>query len=117
MKVRIRLVIAAAALAHSPFASSTPRVIDTYAGDQDATIYGYDPIHMLLRSWKEAWAEILIPWNPEFDKLQLHCVTPSFRRKFAMVMARAEHWGRFSMDFSRLQPSVRLACGTLMSLY
>jgi hypothetical protein len=76
--------------------------------------YGWDPIHIRLKHWRQAWGEILAPWlDGETPSVQ----PPPRRRWFYLRSLVPEHrifWGN---EQRRNQPAGRLPDGTLVSLY
>lgn len=76
--------------------------------------YGWDPIHIRLKHWRQAWGEILAPWL-EGDPPS---VTPPPRRRWfylrSLVPEHRIFWGN---EQRRNQPAGRLPDGTLISLY
>lgn len=83
--------------------------------EQRARWYGFDPIHIRLARWREAWREILSPWCEAPERadrargslsrwLYLRSLPPLERRLFGRARRAS-------------QPSGRLRDGTTIALY
>ena len=76
--------------------------------------YGFDPIHIKMRCWPTAWAQIMNPWSQPtlvhpargsfFRWLFLRCLIPHQRRLFGFVQRKQ-------------QPAATLPDGSQISLY
>lgn len=76
--------------------------------------YGWDPIHIRLKHWRQAWGEILAPWlDGETPSVQ----PPPRRRWFYLRSLVPEHRIFWGSEQRRNQPAGRLPDGTLVSLY
>jgi hypothetical protein len=77
--------------------------------------YGFDPIHIRLRFWKEAWREILAAWC---DAPATAPVARGSLTRWLYLRSRAPEARRvFGVARRALQPSGRLRDGTMISLY
>jgi hypothetical protein len=77
--------------------------------------YGFDPIHIRLRFWKEAWREILAVWSdaPATAPLARGSLT-----RWLYLRSRAPEARRaFGIARRAPQPSGRLRDGTTIALY
>lgn len=77
--------------------------------------YGFDPIHLRRRVWREAWPQLLSSWR---DETSPHCVPRTSLWDRAYLMSLAPH-ERSVLGVCRhcAQPSGRLRDGTTISLY
>ena len=72
----------------------------------DGAWYGFDPIHIKLRHWPTAWAQIMQPWSQQplrtpangsfFRWLWLRRLTPHYRRLFGFDQRKVQPAGIFS---------------------
>ncbi len=77
--------------------------------------YGWDPIHIRLKHWRQAWGEILAPW---LDANEVPPVTPPPRRRWFYLRSLVpDHRILLGKEQRRKQPAGRLPDGTLVSLY
>lgn len=77
----------------------------------DETWYGFDPIHIKMRHWPTAWAQIMQPWSQQtrpgpangsfFRWLWLRCLTPHYRQFFGFSQRKTQPAAAFS-DGSRI---------------
>lgn len=77
--------------------------------------YGWDPIHIKMRSWGVAWQKILCPWSNSQKFFPL--AQGSLRRWIFLRRLRpAERifWGRMQLQ---MQPAGRLSDGTTIAWY
>jgi hypothetical protein len=76
--------------------------------------YGFDPLHIKLRWWSEAWSETLAPWNESAAPAR---AKGSLRRWFRLRCLRQQR--RRVLGFEQLceQPAAKLADGTCISFY
>jgi hypothetical protein len=80
----------------------------------DGAWYGFDPIHIKMRHWQTAWAQIMQPWSQQtrsgsdngsfFRWLRLRCLTPHYRQLFGFPQRKT-------------QPAAILSDGSRISLY
>lgn len=83
--------------------------------EQRTSWYGWDPIHIRLKHWQEAWGEILSPWVASSQSLP---ITPPPRRRWLYLRSLAPEerlW--LGHEQRRAQPAGKLADGTTISLY
>lgn len=79
--------------------------------------YGFDPIHIRMRSWPQAWATILsgcVP-IPSADPQQL--ARASLSRWARLRTCFPERFWLMGKELRRLQPAGQLPEGTVISLY
>jgi hypothetical protein len=77
--------------------------------------YGFDPIHIRMRSWPGAWREILSPWS---DSPELPEPAPaSLRRWLYLRLLPPEQRWWFHREQRRAQPAGQLSDGTTLSFY
>jgi hypothetical protein len=77
--------------------------------------YGIDPIHIQLRHWSRAWAEMLSSWNGEEAAA---VVARASLKRWLYLRTRRPHervWLGIKQHFE--QPSARLRDGTMISFY
>jgi hypothetical protein len=83
--------------------------------DPPAHWYGADPIHLRLRCQAEAWSTILGRWTGDGDAPR---ASGSVARWLALHSRSPERWRLFGrISRGRLQPCLRLADGTTVSLW
>ncbi|MGE0606701.1 MAG: hypothetical protein AB7O62_06200 [Pirellulales bacterium] len=77
--------------------------------------YGFDPIHLRRRAWREAWREILLPWSDDAPARE----AKKFFVPRALNLLRLPPEQRWlcGMPQRRAQPVLRQADGTTLSLY
>jgi hypothetical protein len=83
--------------------------------EHNADWYGFDPIHIKMRHWAQAWRTMLAPWTPDTAIPEL--APPSFHRWLAVRFLPPEVRWFFGYEQRRAQPSGRLAGGTVLSFY
>ncbi len=83
--------------------------------EQRTNWYGWDPIHIRLKHWRQAWGEILSPWiaSPQAPNI----VPPPRRRWFYLRSLAPEERLWLGREQRRAQPAGKLADGTTISLY
>lgn len=81
----------------------------------DPAWYGFDPIHIRMRFWPEAWGRTLLPWRPEAARPVR--VRASFRRWLTLRTATPSRWWLFGIPRGRPQPCRRLPDGTTVGLF
>jgi hypothetical protein len=84
------------------------------AVEMDGAWYGLDHIHIRMRSWKQAWGEILTGWGGT-DRI---CQAPGSLRRWAVLRrAEPERWWLMGRLRHKLQPAVYLPDGTGINLF
>lgn len=81
-----------------------------------ATWYGFDPIHIRMRNWSEAWSEILSTCAMCGGDDQ-RCAKPSISRWLRLRMMTPQKWWLAGREMSHPQPAGRFADGTVISLF
>jgi len=76
--------------------------------------FGLDPIHLKLRHWSRAWAEILSAWT---EGRSVKWARGSFWRWFYLRRLKAHHYRFLRREVRQKQPAGRLRDGTRISLY
>ena len=88
-----------------------------------AAWYGWDPIHLRAREWREAWQTLLAPLvandDPAADaNIAFSPQKTAGFRLWLYLRSRAPHErGLFGFTQRRAQPAGRLATGTTIALY
>ena len=82
--------------------------------DMDRAWYGFDPIHIRMRFWPQAWGRILGGWN---DQARPIAAGNSLRRWATLRRAMPERWWLMGMDRHTPQPAARLPDDTTVSLF
>ena len=87
--------------------------------EQRAQWYGFDPIHIRLVHWRDAWREILAPWSdaPQSAPAQSCPVRGSMTRWLYLRSLPPLERRLFGRARRALQPSGRLRDGTTIALY
>ena len=76
--------------------------------------YGFDPIHLRMRVWPEAWRDILSHWSGEHSEGRLK---PSLARWLRLrSLAPQQRW-LLGVEQRRAQPCARLRDGTTIAYY
>jgi hypothetical protein len=77
--------------------------------------YGFDPIHVRRRAWRQAWPAILAPWHAAGSAI----VVPrmSLRTSAYLAMLPPSERSLFGVKRRAVQPSGRLSDGSTISLY
>ncbi len=75
--------------------------------------YGFDPIHIKLRHWPNAWRELLAPWSD----VEPRAARASLARWLSLRRCAPELHVRFGVAQRRAQPSGRFVDGTLLSFF
>jgi hypothetical protein len=76
--------------------------------------YGWDPIHIRLRHWSNAWSKFLSPWS---DDEQQQTARGSFLRWLKLRAQRPLYRRMFGIEQRRAQPTCKLRDETIVSLY
>jgi hypothetical protein len=84
--------------------------------EHNANWYGFDPIHIGRRHWREAWPHILSGWR---DSAECEGVFPrGSLARWLYLRTRCPHERRLlGIQQRRAQPSARLRDGTTISFY
>ena len=82
--------------------------------EMDRAWYGFDPIHIRMRFWPQAWGRILGGWN---DQARPIAAGNSLRRWATLRRAMPERWWLMGMDRHTPQPAARLPDDTTVSLF
>jgi hypothetical protein len=77
--------------------------------------YGFDPIHIRMRHWQQAWTEILSTWRSDGRALSIGGGSLS-RWAYLRSLAPQERT-IFGVSKRATQPVGRLADGSLISFY
>src|SRR4029077_19849613 len=77
---------------------------------QSANWYGFDPIHIRLQHWRNAWPEILSPWS---DDGSAHPMIRGSLVRWLYLETRRPHYRTlFGVKQRRAQPAATLRDGT-----
>ncbi len=83
---------------------------------QQGDWYGTDPIHICLRHWRQAWLEILTPWQDDAKTLSTPARGSMLRWLF--LRSRAPYCRKIlGVEMHRKQPAAHLRNGTVVSFY
>lgn len=83
----------------------------------DESWYGFDPIHIKLRHWHAAWRQFMAPWH-ELQGEELPPPVGAAPATWLRLRLSAPHErALFGITQRRAQPCLRLASGTLVSIY
>lgn len=85
-----------------------------YVVQPDQHWFGWDPVHITRRRYVQAWQKYLGPWTDGNGVLPAR---RSWESGLALLRARPRQWTFLNVDHQRIQPCVRLADGTAISLY
>jgi hypothetical protein len=77
--------------------------------------YGFDPIHIQMQRWPQAWSEILAFVGGKSGEQPL--ARASLRRWARLRTARPREWRIMGIDLGRSQPAARLEDGTSIWLF
>lgn len=88
---------------------------DCWLAEQRSEWYGFDPIHIRRRQWRDAWCEILGTWR---DDRAWRARSAGSLARWLYLRSRAPEirWW-YGIAQRRAQPAGRLANGCVVSLY
>ncbi len=76
--------------------------------------YGFDPIHIQTRQWRQAWSAIMQPWR---EGQALQAARPPWRR-WLYLRTRQPQWRRLlGVERMTAQPCGELPDGSTIALY
>ena len=82
--------------------------------EPNACWYGFDPIHIKLRQWGDAWSEILTPWA---GVPQSSCGKPALGDWLRLARLAPERRWMLGREQLKKQPCGLMLDGTVISLY